>query len=75
MKFFDIYTFIISLAVGFFFIYITNPEPMTIYVYPTTRNMHKLQYIDKAENVFAFKPVRMKCPKDESNINKLPVQQ
>ena len=68
MKFFHIPTFIISLAIGLFFTYITVPEPTIIYVYPSPNNLDKLQYIDKAENVFSFDYKKVKCPTDDSQI-------
>jgi len=74
MKFFHIPTFIISLAIGLFFTYITVPEPTIIYVYPSPNNLDKLQFIDKAENVFSFDYQKVKCPSDESQIKEIPVQ-
>jgi hypothetical protein len=74
MKFFHIPTFIISLAIGLFFTYITVPEPTIIYVYPSPNNLDKLQYIDKAENVFSFDYKKVKCPTDDSQIKDIPVQ-
>ena len=47
MKFISIPVFIVSLAVGLFFVYITNPEPEIIYIYPTPENINKIQYQDK----------------------------
>tara|TARA_B110000285_G_scaffold202804_1_gene238392 strand:- start:3501 stop:3728 length:228 start_codon:yes stop_codon:yes gene_type:complete len=74
MKFFHIPTFIISLAIGLFFTYITVPEPTIIYVYPSPNNIDKLQFIDKAENVFSFDYQKVKCPSDDSKIKDIPVQ-
>ena len=52
MKFISIPIFIVSLAVGLFFVYITNPEPEIIYIYPTPENVNKIQYQDKADNIW-----------------------
>jgi len=73
-KFFHVPTFIISLATGLFFTYITRPEPTIIYVYPTPDNTDKIQYIDKADNVFSFDYKKVECPSDETKIKNIPVQ-
>ena len=74
MKFFDVPCFIISLAIGLFLTYITKPDPTIIYVYPSPNNLDKIQYIDKANNVFSFDFMKTKCPTDETKIKELPVQ-
>ena len=38
MKFLNIPAFIISLALGIFLVYIGNPRPSVIYVYPTPQS-------------------------------------
>ena len=47
MKFFHVPTFILFLALGLFFVYISSPSPDIIYIYPTPDNINKLQYQDK----------------------------
>jgi len=74
MKFFHIPSFIISLAIGLFFVYITKPDPTIIYVYPSPNNSSNVQYVDKADNVFSFDYNKVKCPSDESEIKEIPVQ-
>ena len=39
MKFINIPVFIISLAIGIFLVYVGNPRPSVIYVYPTPDNL------------------------------------
>ena len=36
--FISLKTFLISMAVGLLFVYLSNPEPTIIYVYPTPDN-------------------------------------
>ena len=74
MKFINIPIFIISLAVGLFFVYITNPDPKVIVVYPTPNNIDKIQYVDKADNCFSYEKQKVTCPKDKSQIKEVPVQ-
>ena len=74
MKFISIPVFIVSLAVGLFFVYITNPEPEIIYIYPTPENVDKVQYQDKANNCYDFNQTEVECPNDTSKIKIVPVQ-
>ena len=74
MKFFHVPTFIISLAIGLFLTYITKPDPTIIYVYPSPNNLDKVQFIDKADNVFSFDYKKVECTSDDTNIKELPVQ-
>lgn len=74
MKFLDIPTFIISLAVGLFLVYISNPNPTVIKVYPTPENKETIQYVDKADNCYTFKPTEIKCPDNVDKIMSIPIQ-
>jgi hypothetical protein len=65
--------FILSLAIGLFFVYIWGPELKTIYVYPTPENTGKIQYKDTANNCFIFTSKEVKCPSDDM-ISILPAQ-
>jgi len=66
--------FLISLAIGLLIVYIFNPTPTVIYVYPTPDNIDKLQYKDNANNCYEFSSKEVKCPDDKSLINIIPVQ-
>jgi hypothetical protein len=66
--------FIISFAVGIFFVYIYGPEMKTIYIYPTPENIDKVIFKDKADNCFAFEQVEVDCPKDETLLGIIPIQ-
>ena len=46
--------FIVSLAVGLFYVYISVPKPKVIYVYPTPDNIRNFQFKDHADNCFSF---------------------
>jgi len=64
--------FIVSLAVGLFYVYISVPNPKIIYVYPTPDN--KFQFKDHAENCFSFDAKEVSCAKAKGQVKKIPVQ-
>ena len=66
--------FIISLAIGLFFVYILGPESRTIYIYPSPENYMKTLYKDNAEQCFKFQPIETKCPINPLSIKTVPIQ-
>ena len=66
--------FLISLVIGLFIVYVFNPTPNVIYVYPTPENINKIQYKDYANNCYNFTPKEVKCPSDKKLINIIPMQ-
>lgn len=74
LHYISIPVFLISFAVGLFFVYILGPEMKTIYIYPSPENVDKVLFKDKADNCFYFEEQVMECPKDESQISKIPIQ-
>ena len=66
--------FLISLAVGLLFVYLSSPKPTVINVYPTPDNLQKFEYVDKAQNCFSFDYEKVKCPGDANKIKKIPIQ-
>jgi hypothetical protein len=66
--------FLISFAVGIFFIYILGPEMKTIMIYPTPENVDKILFKDKADNCFNFEETEVECPSDDSLISRIPIQ-
>ena len=73
LNYISIPVFLISFAVGLFFVYILGPEMKTIYVYPTPENVDKIMFKDKADNCFYFEEQEVNCPKN-SFISKIPIQ-
>ena len=67
--------FLISFAVGLFFIYVLGPESKTIYIYPSPQNYMDTQYKDKSDQCFQFKPVTTQCPINPFSIKTVPLQQ
>jgi hypothetical protein len=74
LNYISIPIFLISFAVGLFFIYILGPETKTVYIYPSPENVDKVLFKDKAENCFYFEEETIECPKNESLISKIPIQ-
>ena len=73
-KFVSLPVFLISVAIGLFFVYLSQPSPTTIYVYPTPDNINKVQYKDKADNCFQFETQEVRCTSDKTTIKQIPVQ-
>lgn len=66
--------FFISLAIGLLLVYMFNPTPTVIYVYPTPDNIDKIQYKDYADNCYEFTSKEVKCPQDKALVNIIPLQ-
>tara|TARA_B110000444_G_C18843592_1_gene600466 strand:+ start:2754 stop:2990 length:237 start_codon:yes stop_codon:yes gene_type:complete len=73
-RFFHLQTFIFSLAIGLFLVYIQTPEFNTIYVYPNPDNEDKILYKDKTNTCYKMKSQEVKCPIDATKIREYPVQ-
>lgn len=73
-KYIHFKVFIISLAIGLLGVYIYQPDPTIIYVYPTPNNVNNIQLKDNANNCFKFNAVETTCPSDKSKIHNIPVQ-
>ncbi len=61
-------TFIIALALGLFFTYITQPQDKIVYVYPTPNNIDKLLFKDLADTCYQFKSEEVDCENNEGSI-------
>jgi hypothetical protein len=66
--------FLISFAIGLFFVYVLGPETKTIYMYPSPSNYTKIQYKDNSDQCFNFTPTETKCPMNPFEIHTVPVQ-
>jgi len=74
LHYISIPTFLISFAIGIFFIYILGLEMKTILIYPTPENVDKILFKDKADNCFYFDQIEAECPKDFSLLSYIPIQ-
>jgi hypothetical protein len=74
-RYISVPVFLISFAIGLFFIYILGPEIKDIFIYPSPETVNKVLFKDKADNCFYFEEEELKCPSDESQISSLPLQE
>lgn len=74
-RFINFKIFMISLFVGLFFVYLSNPPSKVILVYPTPNNAENIQYVDKADNCHTFNPIEVNCPDNKSLIKTIPIQE
>ena len=74
MKYINVPVLIVSLAFGMFAVYITTEDSRKIYVYPTPENVDLLQYRDKTGTCFNYTQTKVNCPKNESELSKIPAQ-
>ena len=74
LKYIRIPIFIVSLAIGILFVYLTNPDKRKIFVYPSPDNVNNVQYKDSTGACFEFKQTKIKCPENEKDISKVPAQ-
>jgi hypothetical protein len=73
-KYLSLPVFIVSLALGIFFVYAYGTDMKVIYVYPTPENVNQILFKDKADNCFNYEPELVECPKDISKIKSVPIQ-
>ncbi len=74
INYISIPVFLISFAIGLFFVYVLGPEMKTVFIYPSPENINKVLFKDKADNCFSFREEIVNCPKDTSLISKIPMQ-
>lgn len=73
LKYINFPVFIISLCLGFVFVYLSKVETETVFVYPTPENAGKIEYKDRAGNCFVFKTRQVNCPK--TGTKHIPIQE
>jgi len=66
--------FIISLSVGLFIVYVTNPKKEVIYIYPKPDNIDKVQYKDNNGSCFSFNSKEVQCPSDPKDIQEYQIR-
>jgi hypothetical protein len=74
LKFISIPTFIISLAIGLFVVYLWGPETKIVYAYPTPENSGNKSYQDSLGNCFKYSAKKVQCPSFPSEVKTIPMQ-
>ena len=72
-QYIDLRIFLITLAIGLFYIYISDEYKYTIVIYPTPDNLNEYQFKDKSNNCFSYEMKEMDCP-NESLYHTIKVQ-
>jgi len=67
------WAFIISFAVGMFFVYILQPMPKIIIKHPTPENAGKVIYKDKSDTCYKYIANQVECPSNTSDISDHPL--
>ena len=67
-KYFSFPFFIVSLAIGLLFVYLSVPPPTVIYVYPTPDNVDNIEYKDKSGSCFQFDAQQVACSQHAKTI-------
>ena len=73
-KFIDFRIFLISLAIGLFYIYISGDNKKVLIIYPTPDNINEYQYKDKTNNCFSYELNEVKCPTDSNLLHNVKIQ-
>ena len=66
--------FIVSFAIGVFYIYISLPNRRVVTVYPTQDNESYFNFRDKAHNCFRFEQEMKACPANDDDLKTIPMQ-
>jgi len=64
-KYINFPAFLISLALGLLYIYITDEYKHTIVIYPTPDNTDEYQFKDKSNNCFSYEMKELSCPTED----------
>jgi hypothetical protein len=73
-KYIDFRIFLVSLSLGILLVYINQPPPTIIYVYPTPENIDRIQYKDHIGNCYNFTASEVECPTNKADIHVIPIQ-
>ena len=70
---FNVRAFLIGLAIGLLYVYVTEPPKTSVVSYPTPINAGKIVYSDDAGNCYQFVATKVACPTDKSAVKQQPM--
>ena len=73
-KYIDFRIFLLSFAIGAFYIYLNQDYKKVIVIYPTPDNYDQYQFKDTTGNCFSYKLKEVKCPSDTNLIQNIQIQ-
>ena len=74
LKYISLPVFLISFALGLFFVYIFGTDRKIIYVYPTPDNIEKVLFRDATDQCFKYAAEKVPCPENPGDIQSVPMQ-
>jgi hypothetical protein len=66
--------FLLSLAVGLFFVYIVDTPKKVIYITPNIDNVDKVLYKDNSDKCYKYEANEVTCPSNSKKIEPLELQ-
>ena len=66
--------FLLSLAVGLFFVYIVDTQKKVIYITPNIDNVDKVLYKDNSDKCYKYEANEITCPSNPKKIEPLELQ-
>ena len=73
-KYVDFRIFLISFAIGLFYIYISDDYKKVIILHPTPDNTGQYQFKDNTDNCFSYEMKETKCPSDQNLYQNIQIQ-
>ena len=73
LKHINLFVFLMSFAIGLFFVYILTPPPNVVLKFPSPYNAGKITYRDKSDTCYVYKADQVACPIDKSLIKPQPL--
>uniref|UniRef100_A0A6C0BT61 Uncharacterized protein n=1 Tax=viral metagenome TaxID=1070528 RepID=A0A6C0BT61_9ZZZZ len=66
--------FVISLAIGLFFVYVVDTPKRVVFITPNVDNLDKVTYKDSSDKCFKYMASEVKCPSNSKKIEPLELQ-